>query len=61
MNSSNKKLRLIEIICAKVLACVIDSKFNQLCCGCKEYDQDCLMLEEFERWRMYGLDAMEGL
>ncbi len=59
MNGSNKKLRLIEIICAKVLARVIDSKFNQLCCGCKEYDQDCLMLEEFERWRMYGLDAME--
>ncbi len=58
MNGSNKKLRLIEIIYAKVLARVIDSKFNQLCCGCKEYDQDCLMLgirEMANVWtRCYG-------
>ena len=49
----------MEIICAKVIARVVDSKFKQLCCGCKEYEQDCLMLEEFEKWRMYGPDAME--
>ncbi len=59
MSGSNKALRLVEIICAKVIACVIDSKFKQLCCGCKEYEQDCLMLAEFEKWRMYGPDAME--
>ncbi len=23
------------------------------------YDQDCLMLDESEKWQMYGLDAME--
>ncbi len=39
MNTLNKALRLVEIICAKGIARVIDSKFNQLCGGCKEYEQ----------------------
>ena len=45
-------------ICAKVLAPAIKTKFDQLCCGCKEYEQDCLMLTEFEKWQIYGPDAM---
>jgi hypothetical protein len=59
MNGSNKKLRLIEIIYAKVIAHSIERKFSLFCCGCKIRDQDCLMLDEFEKWEMYGLDAME--
>ena len=59
MNRSNKKLHLIEIIYAKAIACTVESKFKQLCCGCKEYDQDCLILDESEKWQMYGLDAIE--
>ena len=59
MNRSNKKLCLIEILYAIAIARTIESKFKQLCCGCKEYDQDCLMLDESEKWQMYGLDAIE--
>ena len=59
MNGSNKKLRLIEIIYAKVIAHSIERKFSLFCCGCKIRDQDCLMLDEFEKWEMYGLDAIE--
>ncbi|CAB4043633.1 Hypothetical predicted protein [Paramuricea clavata] len=59
MNGSNKKLRLIEIIYAKVIAHSIKRKFNLFCCGCKIRDPDCLMLDEFEKWEMYGLDAIE--
>ena len=59
MNRSNKKLCLIQIIYTKAIARTIESKFKQFCCGCKEYDQDCLMLDESEKWQMYGLDAIE--
>ncbi|CAB4032398.1 Hypothetical predicted protein [Paramuricea clavata] len=59
MNGSSKKLRLIEIIYAKIIARSIEKKFGLFCCGCKVRDQDCLMLDEFEKWEMYGLDAIE--
>ena len=49
----------MEMIHAKVIAHIIESKFNLFCCGCKIRDQDCLMLDEFEKWEMYGIDAME--
>ncbi len=48
-----------NIIYAKIIARTIESKVNQLCCGCNAYDQDCLMLGESEKWQMYGLNAMQ--
>ena len=59
MNGSDRKLRLTEIIYAKIIAHGIESRFSLFCCGCKIRDQDCLMLDEFEKWKMYGFDAME--
>ncbi len=58
MNGSNKESRLVEIICAKILAPIIRTKFDQLCCGCKKHEQECLMLTEFEKWRMYGFEIL---
>ncbi len=55
MNRLNKAI--VEIIYGKIIAHIDECNFNQLCCGCIEYEQDCLMLDEFEKWLMYGLDA----
>jgi hypothetical protein len=37
MNDSDRKLRLIEIIYAKIIAHGIESRFRLFCCGCTIY------------------------
>jgi hypothetical protein len=50
----------MHVLCGQVIAQMIENKFNQFCCGCKIYNQDCLMKDEFEKWEMYGLDAIQN-
>ena len=52
-------LRLLEIIYASAVAHEIQNLRRDICCGCKIYAQDCLMLTEEEGWNMHGLLAME--
>ena len=58
-NERFKQKASSDRIYAKVIAHSIERKFSLFCCGCKICDQDCLMLDEFEKWEMYGLDAIE--
>jgi hypothetical protein len=50
----------MHVLYGQVIAQMIENKFNQFCCGCKIYNQDCLMMDEFEKWEMYGLDAIQN-
>ena len=52
-------LRLLEIIYASAVAHEIQNLRRDICCGCKIYAQDCLMMTEEEGWSMHGLVAME--
>jgi hypothetical protein len=61
MIGSNKVLRLAEIIYAKAINRIVERDFSFFCCGCKVRDQDCLMPDEFEKWEIYGRNAMEEL
>ena len=56
-----RALRLLEIIYASAVAREIQNLRQEVCCGCKIYAQDCLMMteEEEEEWDMHGLVAME--
>ena len=54
-----RALRLLEIIYASAVACEIQHLRQDVCCGCKIYAQDCLMMMEDEGWDMHGLAAME--
>jgi hypothetical protein len=61
MIGSNKVLCLVEIIYAKAIDRIVERDFSLFCCGCKVQDQDCLMADEFEKWEIYGRNAMEEL
>ena len=50
---------LLEVIYAKTVACEVQKIRNERCCGCKVYEQDCLMMDEHETWEMHGLNAIE--
>ena len=54
-----KCLKLLEVIYAKNVACEVQKIRNERCCGCKVYEQDCLMMDEHETWQMHGLNAIE--
>jgi hypothetical protein len=54
-----KCLKLLEVIYAKNVACEVQKIGNERCCGCKVYEQDCLMMDEHETWQMHGLNAIE--
>ena len=54
-----RALRLLEIIYASAVAREIQHLRQDVCCGCKTYPQDCLMMTEEEGWDMHGLTAME--
>ena len=54
-----RALRLLEIIYASTVAREIQNLRQDVCCGCKIYAQDCLMMTEEEGWDMHGLAAME--
>ena len=49
----------MEIIFADVTFHEIQTIRRKICCGCKIYDQDCLMLTEQEAWKLHGLKAIE--
>ena len=59
MECSNKVFRLLEIIYVKAVECKIQNIRRELCCGCKVYDKDCLMMTEEEGWEMHGLAAIK--
>ena len=50
---------LLEVIYAKNVACEVQKIRNERCCGCKVYEQDCLMMDEHETWQMHGFNAIE--
>ena len=54
-----RALQLLEIIYASAVARKIQNLRQDVCCGCKIYAQDCLMMTEEEGWDMHGLAAME--
>ena len=54
-----RALQLLEIIYANAVAHEIEILRCEICCGCKVYEQDCLMMTEQEGWDMHGLTAME--
>ena len=54
-----KCLKLLEVIYARNVACEVQEIRNERCCGCKVYEQDCLMMDEHETWQMHGLNAIE--
>ena len=54
-----KCLKLLEVIYAKHVACEVQKIRNERCCGCKVYEQDCLMMDEHDTWQMHGLNAIE--
>ena len=54
-----RALRLLEIIYACAVAREIHKARREICCGCKIYEQDCLMITEQEVWDMHGMTAME--
>ncbi len=59
MECSKKALCLLEIIYAKLVACEIQNMRCEFCCGCKVREQDCLIMDEYEAWQVYGSDAIE--
>jgi hypothetical protein len=50
---------LLEVIYAKNVACEVQKIRNERCCGCKIYEQNCLMMDKHETWEMHGLNATE--
>ena len=50
---------LLAVIYAKNVACEVQKIRNERCCGCKVYEQDCLMMDEHETWQMHGFNAIE--
>ena len=53
-----RALQLLEIIYANAVAHEIEILRRKICCGCKVYEQDCLMMTE-QGWDMHRLTAME--
>ena len=49
--------RLLDVIYASAVAREIHNLRCAICCGCKIYEQDCLMMTE--GWDMHGMAAME--
>ena len=47
-----RALQLLEIIYASAVAHEIQNLRRDICCGCKIYTQDCLMMTEEEGWNM---------
>ena len=57
----SKSLRLMEIVLSDVLSKEIQRIRDEICCGCKVYDQDCLMMTEPEAWTIHGLNAFDRI
>ena len=58
---TSKLRRLLEIIFADGTSREIEKIRNEICCGCKVYNQDCLMMTEQEGWQIHGLKAIERI
>ena len=56
-----RALRLLEIIYASAVAHEIQNLRQDICCSCKIYAQDCLMMTEREEWNMHGVAAIERI
>ena len=54
-----RTLRLLDVIYAIAVAHEIENLGREICCGCKIYEQDCLMMTEQKGWDMHGLTAVE--
>ena len=54
-----RALRILDVIYANAVAREIENLRREMCCGCKTYQQDCLMMTEQEGWDMHGMAAME--
>ena len=54
-----RALRMLDVIYANAVAREIENLRREMCCGCKTYQQDCLMMTEQEGWDMHGMAAME--
>ena len=49
----------MEVIYSNAVSREVERMRSDFCCGCKIRDQDCFMLDEYETWQMYGLNAIE--
>ena len=59
-----KQFSLLEAIFADAVASEINQLCQAYCCGCKidnpsQRQHDCFMMDEDERWELYGFDAIE--
>ena len=58
MSVFKKALRLLEILYVRHTAIRVQDMRREFCCGCKAREQDCLMMDEYETWQMYGINAL---
>jgi hypothetical protein len=61
--ASFNQFNLLEGIYANAVAHEVHRLCVELCCGCQinhpsQRQHDCLMIDEHERWQMYGLQAI---
>ena len=61
MMEPSKSLRLLEVILADAVSKEIQMIRNDICCGCKVYNQDCLMMTDHETWHIHGVKAIERI
>ena len=51
----------MEIILSDVLSKEIQRIRDEICRGCKVFNQDCLMMTELEAWTIHGLNAFDRI
>ena len=61
MMESSKPLRLLEVLVADAVSKEIQAIRDEICCGCKVYNQDCLMMTDHEAWNIHGLNALNRI
>ena len=61
MMEQSKSLRLMEIVLSDVLSKEIQIIRDEICCGCKVFNQDCLMMTEQEAWIVHGQNAFDRI
>ena len=57
----SKPLRLLEVLVADAVSKEIETMRDEICCGCKVYSQDSLMMTDHEAWDIHGLNALDRI
>ena len=61
MLEPSKPLHLLEVFVADAVSKEIQTMRDEICCGCKVYNQDCLMTTDHEAWDIHGLNALDRI